>query len=332
MGIRSFVVAAAALFASATAEAQVTIKLGTLAPSGSTWHNALKEMGQKWAAASGGKVKLVVFPGGTVGNEGDMVRKMRIGQLQAAALTTIGLHEITPEPQAVDIPLGVRSFEELDYVMEKLEPKLNKAVEAKGYVVLLWSDVGFVQFFSTRSIATPADMKGAKLFAWDGDPASVEAWRAAGFSPVVLSSTDVIPSLQTGLVDTIATAPLYALTARIYQKANKASSLRWAVLTGATVVKKEVWDQVPGEVKGKLLDISRASGKDIAGKVRKMNEEALDTMKKNGLAVVEVADLPAWEKAAENANKIVRGKVVPADTFDEVMRLAKDYRAKGAKK
>src|SRR3954451_23559030 len=103
--LRSFkLIAAAVLLFTSVVHADEKIKLGTLAPSGSTWHTLLKEMGQKWSEASGGKVKLIIYPGGVVGNEGDMVKKTRIGQLQAAAPTTIGLHEITPEPQAVDVP------------------------------------------------------------------------------------------------------------------------------------------------------------------------------------------------------------------------------------
>src|SRR6266567_8365450 len=95
--------------------AEEKIKLGTMAPNGSTWHTLLKEMGQKWSDASGGKVKLIIYPGGVVGNEGDMVKKTRIGQLQAAALTSIGLHEIAPEPQAIDVPMMIDSFDTLDF-------------------------------------------------------------------------------------------------------------------------------------------------------------------------------------------------------------------------
>jgi len=164
------------LLAAAPASAQeVRIKLGTLAPNGSTWHTLLKEMGQKWSEASGGKVKLVIYPGGVLGNEGDMVKKMRIGQLQAAALTTIGLHEISPEPQAVDMPMMIDSWNTLDYVMDHIGPDLEKNIEAKGYAVIYWSEVGFVRFFSTKKYDTFADLqKNGKVFTWDGDPASAE--------------------------------------------------------------------------------------------------------------------------------------------------------------
>src|SRR3954453_10820838 len=109
----------ALLLMCSAAHADEKIKLGTIAPSACNWHTLLKEMGQKWSEASGGKVKLIIYPGGVVGNEGDMVKKTRIGQLQAAALTTIGLHEISPDAQAVDVPMMVDSFETLDFVMEK---------------------------------------------------------------------------------------------------------------------------------------------------------------------------------------------------------------------
>jgi TRAP-type C4-dicarboxylate transport system substrate-binding protein len=307
-------------------EKPVEIKLGTLAPAGSPWHEKLKEVAQKWRELSKGRVLLRIYPGGVLGNEGDMVRKMRVGQLHAAALTTVGLHEITPEPQAVGAPMAIQSYEELDYVMSKLEARLDAEIDRKGYVVLNWSDVGFVHFFSTKPYATPAAVKSAKVFAWEGDPASVEAWKAAGLHPVVLSSTDIMPSLQTGMIDTFASSPLYAQTARIYQKANVMLDLPWAVVNGATVVRKDVWEKIPVEFRQKLLDVARESGREIQRVVRKMNEDAVGTMRAQGLQVVKAEDLPGWQEAAGRANQVVRGGVVPKEIFDEVLRLRDEYR------
>jgi TRAP-type C4-dicarboxylate transport system substrate-binding protein len=322
----------ALLLVAATAHAEVKIKLGTLAPNGSTWHTLLKEMGQKWSDASGGQVKLIIYPGGVVGNEGDMVKKTRIGQLQAAALTSIGLHDITPEPQAVDVPMLVDSFETLDYVVEHIGPQLEKVLESKGYVVLNWSEVGFVRFFSTRRLQSLEDFKTAKIFGWDGDPPSVEAWRAGGFKPVVMSSTDIVPSLQTGLIDTVALAPLYAFTSRIFERAKFMLDMPWAVLTGATVVRKDVWEKVPADVRAKLLDISHEYAQKIAVEVRRMDTEALANMKQQGLEVVKPADVGAFARAAAECSKIIRGRVVPEATFDEVKRLVGEAHAKHAKK
>src|SRR5229473_2098857 len=139
MHIRAFVLAF--LLAAQAHAAPVRIKLGTLAPQGSTWHQLLLEMGQKWSQASNGQVELKVYAGGTQGNEGEMIRKISIGQLQATAITAIGLHEITPEPQAEDVPSLIDSYEEYDYVHEKLRPKLDDALARKGYVPIHWGEV-----------------------------------------------------------------------------------------------------------------------------------------------------------------------------------------------
>jgi TRAP-type C4-dicarboxylate transport system substrate-binding protein len=310
------------------AHAEERIKLGTLAPNGSPWHQLLKEMGQKWQEASNGQVKLVIYPGGTLGNEGDMVKKTRIGQLQAVALTTIGLHEITPEPQAVDVPMMIDNFEQLDYVMDRIGPKLNKLLESKGYVNLGWSEVGFVRFFSTKRYESMADFtQKAKIFGWEGDPASIEAWRAGGFQPKVMSSTDIVPSLQTGLLDTVALAPLYAFTSRIFEQAKYMLDLPWAVLTGATVVRKDVWERIPADLRPKLQQIAFDYAKKISQEIRRMDQDALKKMKEQGLVVVPPKDPQAFGKAALSTWTVIRGKVVPPEIFDEVKKLVDEARA-----
>ncbi len=316
------------LFGSLAHAEEVVIKLGTVAPRGSTWHTILQEMGQKWSEASGGLVKLKVYPGGTLGNEGDMVKKMRIGQLQSAALTTIGLHEISPDPQAIDVPLMVDSFATYDYIIGKLRPRLEKALYDKGYVVLNWAEVGFVRLFSTKRYSTMAEFQSAKVFTWEGDPGSADAWRAAGFHPVVLSSTDIVPSLNTGLIDTVAMAPLYAFQSRIFEKAKYMLDLPWSILTGATVVKKDAWDKIAPDVQKKLLAIADDYGKRVATEVRRMDSEALSTMKQQGLTLVPPGDPAQFARAAEASHKVIRGRVVPEGIFDEVARLSKEAHKK----
>ena len=315
--------AAAAPLASAQ---EVTVKLGTLAPQGSTWHNLLKEMGEKWAEASGGKVKLRIYAGGTQGNEGDMVRKMSVGQLQAASITNVGMHDIVKEPQALSVPGMIDSEAEFASVFPKVEGELDKLLAAKGYVALHWSQIGFIRIFCTKAYRTPAEIGDAKMFAWDGDPASVEAWKAAGFRPVVLSSTDVVPSLQTGMVNCLANVPLYLLTARLFERANHMIDVPWGYLIGATIVRKDAWDKVPADLRPKLLAISRELGARVDAEVKKLNDDAISAMTKQGMQVVKVDQAP-WRAAAEKAWPVVRGKVIPAPFFDEVVKDREAFRA-----
>jgi TRAP-type transport system periplasmic protein len=325
MHIRALVLACC-LAASARA-APVRIKLGTLAPQGSTWHQLLMEMAQKWSQASNGQVELKIYAGGTQGNEGEMIRKIGIGQLQAASITAIGLHEITPEPQAEDVPFLIDSYEEYDYVHEKLRPQLDDALARKGYTPIQWGEVGFVYFFSTEPYRTPADFSKGKIFTWNGDPAAEAAWRKAGFRPVVLSSTDLIPALTSKMVNIISQPPLYAFTTHIFERADNMLNLHWGFLTGATVVKKDVWDRIPPEVQKKLLEIGEEYGERTRKDVRKQNEDAIEQMKKRGLTINQPADIEEWRKVAERAHEVIRGKVVPAAIYDEVVRLRDEYRA-----
>jgi TRAP-type transport system periplasmic protein len=312
---------------------EIVIKLGTLAPVGSPWHLLLKEGAQAFTATSGGRVTLRIFAGGTMGNEGDMVKKMRIGQLHAAALSTVGLHEITPEPLALDLPLLVQNREELTHLLEKIGPKLEAKLLEKGYVVMNWSEIGFTRFFSTKARPTLAEMRQSKVFSWEGDPASAEAWKAGGFHPVVLSSTDIIPSLTTGLIDAVVYPPTYALALRLNDKAKFMQDLVWSSFTGAMVVDRKTWEKIPPDLRPALQKITRELGGRTVEKARQMEDEALTKMKAQGLTVVHVPDAPEWHKAVAATTDKVRGTVVPAATFDEVYRIVKEFRAsrKGAK-
>jgi TRAP-type C4-dicarboxylate transport system substrate-binding protein len=302
----------------------VTIKLGTLAPQGSTWHNLLKEMGEKWSEASNGKVKLKIYAGGTQGNEGDMVRKMGVGQLQAASMTNVGLHDISPESMVISAP-GL--FDERDFreAFPKLEPSFSKALEDKGYVVLAWAQVGTVNMFCTKPYVTAESASEAKFFAWDGDPGAVEAFKLCGFRPVVLSSTDIVPSFQTGMINCLAQVPAYVLTARLFDKANHMMDYPWAYLIGATVVKKESWEKIPADLRPKLLAISKETNAKIDAEVKRLNDDAVGAMVKQGLKVVKV-EPASWEKAAQRSWPAVRGKVVSEQVFDAAVKARDEAR------
>src|SRR5207253_5434247 len=157
---------------------EVKVRLGTLAPKGSSYTKHLQVMGEQWRKAPSGSVLLTIYPDGTMGSEADMVRRMRLGQLQAAMVTTTGLSEIEPGAAGLQtIPKAFRTLEEVDYIGEKLQPMLEKRLEAKGFVVLFWSDTGFVRFFSKQPMVTPDDLRKTKLFVSGNRPAELNVYR-----------------------------------------------------------------------------------------------------------------------------------------------------------
>lgn len=312
----------------AGADDKIVVKLGTSAPLGSPWHINLKEAANKWREISGGRVELRIFAGGTMGDEGDMVQKMRIGQLQAAGLSTIGLHQIAKEAQAIDMPLIVKNYEERDYLLQKMAPKLDKAMAEKGFSVLAWSEIGFTYFFSNQPRPTLPEMRQAKLFCWSGDPDSKDAWVAGGFSPVVLSAIDMFTSLQTKIIDTVVYTRTLVLNLRVYSKAKYMMDLPYSTLTGATVIDKKVWDKIPPEMHEPLKKVFVDLGIKGTETARQMEDQSLEKLKSLGVEVVHVTDEQAWHDAVKAVRGSIRGKVVPAETFDEVLATVAEYRKK----
>lgn len=322
---------AAALFAapSAHAEKDLKIKLGTMAPEGSPWFNSLQRMAQRWKEVSGGKVTVKVYPGGVAGDEGDMVRKIRIGQLHAATVTGVGLGRIHRATYALQLPMAMQSYEELDYVRDRLGPEIAGELEKGGVVVLSWGDAGWVHFFSKTPANTPAELRKLKMFLWSGDPEAEAAWRAAQFNPVPMSATDVMSGLQTGLIEWYGTTALFAMTSQWANQTPNMVKINWAPLNGATVISKSEWDKVDPALKPKLLEIAKEEGDKLKLEIRKLGEDAVATLKDKNMKVYEPtpADVAEWQKVAEAAYPKIRGPVVPEHYFDEVLRLAKEYRA-----
>ena len=317
-------------FAASPAWAQtVTIKLGTMAPEGSSWHAELKDLAAAWSKASGGRVVLKIFAGGVAGDEGAMVRKMRLGQLQAAAITTVGMGDIDRTPSVLSTPGLLTTDDEFRYVYARFQPRLEKLLGDKGFTVLLWGDTGAVHLFSHRPFKVPADLAGLKMAAWAGDPSAIDAFKLAGFQPVALAGTDIFTSLTTGMIDAFANTPVFALAARWYERATYMSGAAWGHLPGATIITRQAWEKVPADVRPELQRLCREYATRVDADLVKTQADAIAAMKQNGLNVVEfdAAGRDAWQKIGERAWPAVRGGIASVADFDEVKRIRDDYRA-----
>ena len=317
------------LFSAFTALSQpVVVKMATVVPEGSQYHLILREMAEKWKTASGGTVELRLYPGSVAGDDIDVVRKMRLGTLNGALLTSVGVAAIDKSVYALQVPMLYRTYEEVDYVLGKVSPKLEAALDAKGFVVLNWVDAGWVHFFTKSPAATPDLLKPQKLFSWAGDAEATEIWKGAGFSPVPLPSTEISTALQTGLVSALPTTPQAAVILQWYTHAKNMTDVKWALLLGATVVTKASWEKVPAAQRPALLAAAREAGVRMREETRKSEAKDVDAMQKRGLVVVPV-DAKAealWRAAAEGVYDRIRGKIIPAEAFDEARRLLTEFR------
>lgn len=311
------------------ARAEVLVKMATLAPDGSTYHLILKEMAEKWKTATNGRVTVRLYPGSVAGDDTDVVRKMRLGSLNAGLLTSAGVAAVDRSVMALQVPMLYSSYEEVDHVLSVYGPKLEAALAAKGFVVLNWADAGWVRFFTKSPVRNPDDLKPLKLFAWGNDTDYLEIWKDAGFNPVPLPSTEISTALQTGLVSALPTTPQAAVLLQWYQHAKNMTDVKWALLLGATLISKSTWDKVSPEDQKAIRAASAEAGARLRAESRASEGRDIAAMKKRGLNVVEV-DAKAqalWRAAAEAAYPKARGRVLPEAAFDEARKILSEYRA-----
>ncbi|MEE8460919.1 MAG: TRAP transporter substrate-binding protein DctP [Acidobacteriota bacterium] len=308
---------------------RIVINMGTLAPEGTAWHDALLQMRQDWNRISRGQVILRIFPSGVQGDENTMIRKMRIGQLQAVAVSGNGLSRIEPAMSCLQIPLMLDSYEELDYVRDRMAPQLERMIEQKGFKILNWADAGWVRFFTKRPASTLDDIRGMKLLISAGDPETEELYKAFGFQVVPLPYTEVLTALQTGMIEAVQGPPLYAMVEQWFGLAKNMTEVKWAPLVGATVISNRAWERIPVNMRPQLLEAARSAGRRLLTEIRQLDEDAVPAMIKRGLNVVypDAADLSSWSSEAKDAYPKLRGRYVSADLFDEVERLRNEFRS-----
>jgi len=306
------------------------LRIGTLAPKNSLYHRQLLEIGEAWRQAQGGNAKYVVFPDGSQGGEAELARRMRIGQLQGALLSIVGLSEIEPSINALQsIPLLFKTWEEVDYVREKMRTSMEKKFLDKGFIVLAWGDAGWVRFFSKDALMRPDDFKKMKFFSFAGESEQQEIMKSLGFTPVPLETTDILPSIQTGMINVVPSTPYFALATQIYGKVPLMLEINWAPVVGALVVTQKAWDDMSPAGRQALRTAGEKAGVQIRNKARQEVEEAVEAMRKRGLVVNKPNpdQLREWQELADKLYPRIRGNLVPAETFDEVFQHVKAYRA-----
>jgi TRAP-type C4-dicarboxylate transport system substrate-binding protein len=312
------------------AQKAVKIRLGTMAPKGSPWHDALLQVKQDWREISDGKIEVTIYSG-VLGDEAEMIRKMRIRQLQAVAISGAALPRIDQGVSCLQVPLLFDSYEELDYVRDRLTPRLEQRLATEGFVVLNWSDAGWVHFFTRTPTRTPNDLRSLKLLTSAGDPKTERLYKEFGLRVIPLPYTEVLMALETGLIDAVQGPPLYAMLDQWFGLARNMTELKWAPLVGATVIRKDTWEQIPPAWRDEMLTSARTAGDELRDTIRALGEDAVPEMEKRGLTVVHLDDaaLQQWRAESEKAYPKLRGVYAPADLFDEAVRLRDEFR-KGA--
>ncbi len=310
--------------------APVVIKLATLVPDGSVWDKALKSMGSEWKQGTGGRVQLRIYPGGVAGDEPDVLRKMRIGQLNAGTLTVRGLIEIDPAFEALAIPLFYESYDEYFHVLRKIGPVLQERARARGYELIQWGHAGWVHVFATESVSNVEGLRRLKLFVSAGNDENVQWWKNEGFRPVALAMTDIMTGLQTGMIDLLPTTPLAALSLQWFRQAPYMLDMGLAPLLGATVISNRTWSRLSAEDRSSMRAAATKMEETLERDIPEQDKRAVAEMSRRGLTVVTATDRPVWRQVAGEFAESLRGSRVPAEIFDLARSERDAYRRERA--
>ena len=315
--------------ASRSQDAAITLKLGTLAPEHSAFDKILQDMGAQWRKSG---VMLKIYGGGVLGEEPDIITKMRINQIQVGVVTVVGLSKIDKAMNVLSIPMLYKDYKESDYVRSKMQPILEQRLEAKGFKVLNWGEAGWVYFFGKTPILTPDDLKKMKLFVWGDDADTMNIWQSAGFSPIPLSSTDILPNLQTGMINCFDTTPILALSSQWFALAKEMTNMKWCPLIGATIITTHAWDKIPMASRPALLKAAAVADKRFRDDIRASSDKAIDVMKEHGLVVHDITaeQHQQWENLFQSVYPQISGTLIPKDIMDMAIKFRDESRAKKA--
>ena len=307
---------------------QHLIKIATLAPEASSWIKTVRAIDQEVRTQTDGAVGFKIYPGGVQGDDNVLLRKMRIGQLQGAGLTGQGLTIINSDILALQMPFLFDSYDEVDYILEKMDDFYHQGMEKNGFVLLGWSDIGFVHLLSKKPIRSVDDIRQRKVWRLEDEPITQVIFRKAGVNSVPLTIPDVLLGLQTNMIDVAYAPPAAAIVMQWFTRVQYITELPINYTLGALVVDKRFFDKIPTAHQQILHQVSAVRMRRLALQTRRENSAAIQVMLDNGLELVTPlpADVKTFADLVEESIPELVGKSVSQETYDRVHNHLKAFR------
>jgi len=319
---------AALLQTGAAASGPIVIKIASLAPSRSPWDKALQQMANEWERLSNGAVLVKIYPGGIAGGEQDVIRKVRLGAIQGAVFSGMGMAKIDHDLTVLVTPFLFHSREEFDAVFEQMKPTFEKMIEAKGYKTMLWTIAGWINFFSKTAVIEPEDLKKHKISVTADFPEVEQIWKRMGYEAVTGDNSDLMIQLQSGAVTALYLPALIAASGQYFALAPHMLSLSLSPLAGGLLLSDKAWASIPAELHQPFLDAVAAASKGLYDETMRLEADAIEMMKDNGLIVHDppTAALASWRGAADKAVQGLLGSVFSKEIYGQITGYLQEYR------
>ncbi len=313
------------------AEKNTLIKLATLAPEGSSWMKTFNALNAEVMKKTEKRVQFRIYAGGVLGDEKDMLRKMKIGQIQGAVLTAGSLSSLFKEIDVLQIPFLFQKYEEVDAILKKMDSFFKKGFEESGYVFPAWSEGGFIYLMSTLPVSSVAELKKARVWIWEESPMSKAIFDEAGVKAIPLSVPDVLVGLQTRLVDVVYVPPTAAISLQWFTRIKYLIDLPLSYLVGGTVIKKEIFNGLSTSDQNVVLETFQKQSEQLKAITRRENQEAIHVMTKQGVKVIVPSNdqVEEFKRLSSKAMTKVAGQTFSKNILEEVLASLNQYRRGG---
>ena len=310
------------------AQAQV-FKIATISPDGSAWMKAMRAAGKEIAEATESRVKLKFYPGGVMGDDKAVLRKMRFGQLQGAAIASSALTNQYTDVQLYGMPMLFDGYDEVDYVRERMDPVIAEGLEAAGFVVLGFAEVGFAHAMAKAPIRSVSDARERKVWIPDNDPGAAAAIQAFGITPIPLTVADVLPSLQTGLIDAVAVPPVGAVALQWHTQLKYLSDLPLLYIYGFFTLNSKQFGKLAGSDQVLVRKTIGAALQSVNSATRIDQKSAIDALLNQGIQkqTPSAAEISEWKTLARAARqRMLAEGTVTASGFAAVNAYLEEFR------
>ncbi len=311
------------------AEPEHEIKLATLAPENSSLVKIFKEIDDELRRETGGRVGFKIFSGFALGDERDVFRKLRIGLIHAATLSANFLNDLNPNMRVLQVPFLFNNYQEVDHVLEKVEPDFSKTFSNEGYHVLGWSEVGFIYIMATVPVARIDDLKGKKVWSTANSPMANAVFMRAKVSPVTISTPDVLVALQTNLLEVVYNSPYYALVTQWHTRIKYIIDLPLAYIGGALIMSNKAFSKIPSQYRQAVEQVCAKHLRRLIEKTRKDNEDALKLIYARGVTqiTVEPAEIERFKQLLDQAMEDIAPESLSRDYLGQITAMLEAYRA-----
>lgn len=311
---------------------KIVIKFGTLVPEGSAWLDAWKNAVKELERKTNGQLKIITYAGGVMGDDPDMVKKMKMGQLDMAGLAVGGIYALAPEMLVLELPFLFESYDEVDWIRAKLIKVFASYFEKRGTILLATADEGFHRIWSKRPIRTLEDLRNTKVFVWQGQKVEIETFKILGVNPYPMPVPELPTAIQTGIVDTIYMSPLACVALQLCPRLKYALDIpfRYAPAAVATTVKS--FKKFPRDIMFSFVSIAWKHLANFIKMTREQNKQVIEIMRERRVKFLKPSkeELEEWKREARKVWYSLAGDVYPQELLNAVLSELVDYRRKKA--